>query len=99
MSKKKRRVTTVTAPKDVSRSTDSAPNKPAAAPEGELITAEPANPLLAEVQSFLNRRDELARKLADEIAATEAKLEELRRTAAAFFSENARVAGAAKDKK
>lgn len=101
MSKKKRRVTTVTAPKDVSPSSDSTSNKPAVAPEGPLITAvaEPATPLLAEVQSFLSRRDELARKLADEIAATEAKLEELRRTAAAFFPENAKAAGPTKDKK
>ena len=43
------------------------------------------HPLLEEVQSFLTRRDELARQLADEIEATEKKLDELRRTAAALF--------------
>lgn len=38
--------------------------------------------LVAEVQSFLNKRGELAEKLAREIEATEKKLAELKRTAA-----------------
>lgn len=38
--------------------------------------------LVAEVQSFLSKRGELAEKLAREIEATEKKLEELKRTAA-----------------
>ena len=46
---------------------------------------EPADPLLEEVQSFLNLRDELARKLAAEIELTEQKLAELKKTAASLF--------------
>lgn len=38
--------------------------------------------LLTEVQTFLNKRSELADRLAREITATERRLEELRRTAA-----------------
>jgi hypothetical protein len=66
-----------------------------------LVTAPgEGTPLLAEVQSFIQRRSELAKKLTDEIAATEAKLAELKRTAAALFPENNRAAPAAsKDKK
>lgn len=69
-------------------------------PEGSLVTA-PAEgmPLLAEVQSFIQRREELARKLADEIAATETKLVELKKTAAALFPETTAPASAPKDKK
>ena len=44
--------------------------------------------LTEEVQSFLNRRSELARKLAQEIEATEKKLAELKHTAALLFPEN-----------
>lgn|GEM_PF-4402476 len=55
---------------------------PAAAPE-------PAHPLMAEVESFLSKRDELARKLALEIEATEKKLAELKKTAASLFPEAA----------
>ena len=62
--------------------------------------AEPATPLIAEVHSFLSKRDELAKKLSEEIAATEAKLVALRKTAAALFPEKAAAAPAAnKDKK
>lgn len=45
-------------------------------------------PLMEEVQSFFHKRAELARKLADEIEATEQKLAELKRTAAMLFPEN-----------
>ena len=48
-------------------------------------TTESVNPLMEEVQSFLNLRDELARKLALEIEATEQKLAELKSTAASLF--------------
>jgi hypothetical protein len=73
--------------------TAKAPEKtlPAAAVEG--------TPLLAEVQSFIQRREELSRKLADEITATEARLVELKRTAAALFPESAAPVSAPKDKK
>lgn len=47
-----------------------------------------ADPLVDEVQSFLRQRQELAQRLADEIAATEAKLAELKKTAAMLFPEN-----------
>jgi len=40
---------------------------------------------MAEVQSFLSRRDELARKLSEEIEVTEKKLAELRSTLASLF--------------
>ncbi len=49
---------------------------------------ETAHPLMEEVQSFLNLRDELARKLAIEIEALEAKLAELKKTAASLFPGN-----------
>jgi hypothetical protein len=72
----------------------------ATAPESTLVSAEPATPLIAEVHSFLSKRDELAKKLSEEIAATEAKLIELRKTAAALFPEKAGTAiAASKDKK
>ena len=43
---------------------------------------------MAEVESFLSRRDELARKLAEEIEATEKKLAELKKIAASLFPGN-----------
>ena len=46
--------------------------------------------LTEEVQSFLDRRSELARKLAQEIDATEKKLAELKRAAGLLFPENDR---------
>lgn len=55
----------------------------------EAESAESSNeanhPLMEEVQSFLNLRDELARKLAAEIQMMEDKLAELKKTAAALF--------------
>ena len=54
--------------------------------------------LLEEVQSFLAQREELAKKLAEEIAATEQKLADLKKTAAQLFPEAA-AAAATKDKK
>lgn len=79
---------------------DATPAVATKAPEAAVI-ASPADgtPLLAEVQSFIQRREELSRKLADEIAATEAKLVELKKTAAALFPESASSASATKDKK
>ena len=51
-------------------------------PESEqsMPASEPTLPLMEEVQSFLNLRDELARKLAVEIEAMEEKLAELKKT-------------------
>jgi hypothetical protein len=46
-----------------------------------------SDPLVDEVQLFLERRTALAKKLADEIAATEKKLADLRKTAAMLFPE------------
>jgi hypothetical protein len=69
-------------------------------PEATPPVTEANNPLLAEVQSFLSKREELARKLAEEIAATEAKLAELRKTAASLFPESTpAVSPVGKDKK
>jgi hypothetical protein len=45
--------------------------------------------LAEEVRAFIDRRDELAGKLAQEIELTEKKLVELKRTAALLFPENA----------
>lgn len=53
--------------------------------------------LMAEVESFLSKRDELAQKFAEEIEATELKLAELKKTAASLFPENA-GSGAASQK-
>lgn len=53
----------------------------------EANAAEPVDPLMAEVESFLSKRDELARRIADEIAATEEKLADLKKTAASLFPE------------
>jgi hypothetical protein len=70
------------------------------APEGALVAPSAEGmPLLAEVQSFIQRREELARKLADEIAATETRLAELKKTAAALFPETSAPVSAPKDKK
>lgn len=48
-------------------------------------TAEPGLPLMDEIQSFINLREELSRKLAAEIEAMEEKLAELKKTAASLF--------------
>lgn len=83
-------------------------DKPAAADRGEQEShsvppsiESPTNDALpqigelgSEVQAFLGMRDELAKKLADEIAATEQRLAELKKTAALLFPDSA-----AKDKK
>jgi hypothetical protein len=50
-------------------------------------TDKPVDELEREVADFLARREELARRLADEIAATERRLADLRRTAALLFPE------------
>ncbi len=51
------------------------------------LVAGGADPLMKEVQSFLGQRAALAKKLAEEIAALEAKLAELKKTAALLFPE------------
>ena len=58
-----------------------------------------ADPLVDEVQAFLRQRQELAQRLAEEIAATEAKLDELRKTAALLAPESSRNSPGAKDRK
>lgn len=63
--------------------------------EGDAANGTPmaeGNSLLAEVEQFLQQRQELAQKLAAEIAATERKLADLRKTAAALFPEGDRSA-------
>lgn len=61
------------------------------------VSALSTEPLLAEVQSFLAKRIELARRMKEEIAATELRLEQLRRNLASLMPERAVVV--AKDKK
>ncbi len=98
MAKKRHRDTqTVNAPEPTPIASEAATAPPP--PESESPTAAPAAPsLLDEVQSFLAQREELAKKLAEEIAATEQKLVELKKTAAQLFPETA-AAAAPKDKK
>ena len=57
--------------------------------ESSPLPGEHVHPLMAEVESFLSRRDELARKLAEEIVSTEKKLAELKKIAASLFPERA----------
>ncbi|WP_373652500.1 hypothetical protein [Schlesneria sp. DSM 10557] len=61
----------------------------------DLAGEAPAN-LKSEIETFISLRDELARKLADEIAATELKLAQLRETAASLFP---RTSDSPEDKK
>ncbi len=73
------------------------------APATEAEAAEPTQPLgelAKEVQDFIAQREQLAQKLAEEIAATEQKLAELKRTAVMLFPEKESApAPAAKDRK
>jgi len=62
--------------------------------EAPAATVEPIDPLMAEVESFLSKRDELAQKIADEIEAMEQKLAELKKTAASLFPDSANGAPA-----
>lgn len=63
-------------------------------PIGEAIPTEhlsenvPNLDLKSEIETFISLRDELARKLADEIDATELKLAQLKETAASLFPRN-----------
>jgi hypothetical protein len=60
-----------------------------AEPRGADLSSEGLGGLADEVRAFIDRRDELASKLAQEIELTEKKLVELKRTAALLFPENA----------
>ena len=57
----------------------------AASPASSAETTEKLGELAQEVQAFVVQRDQLAQRLADEIAATELRLAELKRTAASLF--------------
>lgn len=76
MSKKKPRPSSTVEPTTSEAAVSSDPNLPAAASEPATL------PLHAEITAFLARREELSRKVAEEIVATEQKLTELKRTAA-----------------
>ena len=56
--------------------------------DSPTMPQEQVDPLMAEVETFLSKRDELAQRFADEIAATEQKLAELKKTAASLFPES-----------
>jgi hypothetical protein len=106
MSKKKhKRTAPVTSPADQSRPADDQPATPSAlsAAISESVASTASTPescrLLDEVQSFLAAREELAKKLASEIAATEKKLAELKKTAALLFPAAAAAPAGAKEKK
>jgi hypothetical protein len=58
-------------------------------PDVPAVQDAPVDPLMAEVESFLSKRDELAQRIADEIEALEQKLAELKETAASLFPETA----------
>ena len=53
-----------------------------------ITTEEHVDPLMADVKTFLSKRDELAQKFAAEIEALEQRLAELKETAASLFPEN-----------
>lgn len=57
-------------------------------PTPPAAPVEQPDSLMAEVESFLSKRDELAQKIAAEIEATELKLAELKKTAASLFPES-----------
>ena len=63
-------------------------DSPTITEQSASIARAEGTPLMDEVQSFLAARDELAKKLAAEIAAMEKKLAELKRTAALLFPAN-----------
>ena len=52
------------------------------------MSEEHVDPLMADVKTFLSKRDELARKFAEEIETLEQRLAELKETAASLFPEN-----------
>ena len=56
--------------------------------DSSIITDKTADPLMADVKTFLSKRDELARKFAEEIETLEQRLAELKETAASLFPEN-----------
>ncbi|MEI8020965.1 MAG: hypothetical protein WCH39_22360 [Schlesneria sp.] len=56
--------------------------------DSSTTTEEHVDPLMADVKTFLSKRDELARKFAEEIDALEQRLAELKETAASLFPEN-----------
>ena len=56
-----------------------------AIPTEHLAENTPTVDLKSEIETFISLRDELARKLADEIEATELKLAQLKETAASLF--------------
>lgn len=56
--------------------------------ESPAVLDEQVDPLMAEVEAFLSKRDELAQKIAAEIEATEQKLAELKETAASLFPDS-----------
>ena len=58
-----------------------------------------AEPIVDEVQAFLRQRQELAQRLAEEIALTEQKLVALKRTAALLAPEAPRGSAGTKDRK
>jgi hypothetical protein len=58
-------------------------------PRSADLSAERLGGLAEEVRAFIDRRDELAGKLAQEIELTEKKLADLKRTAALLFPESA----------
>jgi hypothetical protein len=99
MSKKKNRPSNTVEPTTSEAAQSPDPNQTAAPSE---LAAPATLPLHAEIAAFLARREELSRKVADEIAATELKLAELRQTAALLASQGSEPAAKelpAKDRK
>ena len=67
--------------------------------DSPTVPHEEVAPLMAEVETFLSKRDELARRFAEEIVATEQKLAELKKTAASLFPESVSGQSSQKTKK
>ncbi len=66
-------------------------------PENQEVVSTP-DPLAAEVEAFLNQRTALAARITEEIAATETRLAELRKTLAMLLPDSAESSGG-KDRK
>jgi hypothetical protein len=90
MSRKKQRENHPVEP-DQTTSTHIEATEPLSQQEATTPSGPPDEPLFEEVQAFLSQRAELAQKLADEIAATEKKLAELKKTSAMLFPESVAV--------
>jgi hypothetical protein len=95
MARKKRRERQPVKPAGASKSSSASTHSE---PEMSVHALTQGDPLVDEVQSFVAKRSELAKKVAEEIKTTEKKLAELRKTAA-MLSPDSGGAAAPKERK